>query len=57
VTINLDLVGKKSDRVEFKYAWKDTVLYAHGVGAKARDVDFLYEGRGPSVLPTFAVVP
>src|SRR6202044_885535 len=39
------------------YTWKDAVLYALGVGAKTQELDYLYEGRGPRVLPTFAVVP
>jgi len=57
MSIKLDLVGKKSDPIAFAYSWKDTVLYALGVGAKADELDLLYEGRGPKVLPTFAVVP
>jgi acyl dehydratase len=52
-----DLVGKMSDPIPFQYVWKDAVLYALGVGAKADELDYLYEGRGPKVLPTFAVVP
>ena len=65
MAIKLDLVGRKSDPIPFVYTWKDTVVYALGVGAKlgpageskADELDFLYEGRGPKVLPTFAVVP
>src|SRR5438094_6191953 len=57
MAIKLDLVGKKSDPVPFQYGWKDALLYALGVGAKADELDFLYEARGPKVLPTFAVVP
>lgn len=57
MAINLDLVGKKSDPIPFHYNWKDVVLYALGVGAKVDELDYLYEGRGPKVLPTFAVVP
>src|SRR5260221_8566549 len=57
MAIKLDLVGKKSDPTPFSYGWKDCVLYALGVGAKVEELDFLYEGRGPKVLPTFAVVP
>lgn len=57
MAINLSLVGKKSDPIPFSYTWKDAVLYALGVGAKNDELDFLYEGRGPKVLPTFAVVP
>lgn len=33
------------------------ILYALGVGAKADELDLLYEGRGPKVLPTYAVIP
>jgi acyl dehydratase len=57
MAIKLDLVGKKSDPTPFSYGWKDVVLYALGVGAKVDELDFLYEAKGPKVLPTFAVVP
>jgi acyl dehydratase len=57
MAIKLDIVGKKSDPIPFSYGWRETVLYALGVGAKVDELDFLYEGRGPKVLPTFAVVP
>ncbi|MSP58950.1 MAG: hypothetical protein EXR72_01180 [Myxococcales bacterium] len=57
MAINRDLVGKKSDPLPFSYTWRDTVVYALGVGGKVDELDFLYEGRGPKVLPTFAVVP
>jgi acyl dehydratase len=57
MAIKLDLVGRKSDPISFSYTWKDCVLYALGVGGKVDELDFLYEGRGPKVLPTFAVVP
>lgn len=52
-----ELLGKTTPEVDFEYSWKDTVLYALGVGAKRDELDYLYEGRGPKVLPTFAVVP
>jgi acyl dehydratase len=57
MAIKLDLVGKKSDPVPFVYSWKDVVLYSLGVGARVDELDFLYEMRGPRVLPTFAVIP
>jgi acyl dehydratase len=57
MAINLGLVGKKSDPLTFQYTWKDTILYALGVGAKESELDYLVELRGPKVLPTFAVVP
>jgi acyl dehydratase len=33
------------------------VLYALGIGAQADELDYLYEGRGPRVYPSFAVIP
>jgi acyl dehydratase len=54
---NFDVVGKRSEPAEFSYTWKDTVLYALGIGAKADELDYLYEGRGPKVYPSFAVIP
>jgi acyl dehydratase len=57
MAIKMDLVGKKSAPIQHKYGWKDTVLYALGVGAKADELDYLFEMNGPKVLPTFAVVP
>ncbi len=57
MSLKLDLVGKKSAPMQHSYDWKDTVLYALGVGAKQDELDFLFEMNGPKVLPTFAVVP
>jgi len=55
--LDLALVGTSSPPSVFEYTWKDVVLYALGVGAKRDELDLLYEGRGPKVLPSFAVVP
>ncbi|ACY16697.1 MaoC/PaaZ C-terminal domain-containing protein [Haliangium ochraceum] len=56
--LDFDQVGKAGRTFEFSYAWKDAVLYALGVGAKVpEELDYLYEQRGPKVLPTFAVLP
>ena len=53
-----ELVGFAADPVPVSWDSKDVLLYACGVGAKPPDeLDFLYEGRGPKVLPTFAVIP
>jgi acyl dehydratase len=57
MALDMDTVGKTFDPLTFEYTWKDTVLYALGVGAKVDELDFLFEGRGPQVLPSFAVVP
>src|SRR5690349_13820306 len=56
--LNFDLVGKPQPALDLTYTWRDTVLYALGVGAKMpNDLPYLYEAQGPKVLPTFAVVP
>ncbi len=55
--IDVGLVGKKFAPLPFAYTPRDTILYALGVGATADELDYLYEGRGPKVLPSFAVVP
>lgn len=56
--LDLAQAGTSGRPFEHTYTWKDCVLYALGVGAKLPDeLPFLYEQRGPRVLPTFAVVP
>ncbi len=55
--MDLASVGHVTEPFAFEYEWKTAVLYALGVGATREELDFLYEGRGPRVLPTFAVVP
>lgn len=56
--ISAELVGKTFEPTNTGWEATDTVLYALGVGATpAEELDFLYEGRGPKVLPTFAVIP
>lgn len=57
MAIRLELVGKPLESVRHAYTWRDAVVYALGVGARIDELDYLYEGRGPKVLPTFAVVP
>jgi hypothetical protein len=57
MTFAIDAVGKDTEPFSFSYTWKDAALYALGVGAKASELDYLYEGRGPRVLPSFAVIP
>ncbi|MBS0473162.1 MAG: MaoC family dehydratase N-terminal domain-containing protein [Proteobacteria bacterium] len=56
--ITSNLVGHQLAGLSFSWTAKDTILYALGVGATPlRSLDFIYEGRGPKVLPTFAVIP
>lgn len=62
MALDLSLVDKPSEPSSFTYTWKDAALYALGVGAKrgtptTSELDWLYEGRGPKVLPSFVVVP
>ena len=56
--INGDLVGLSIDPISHSWTNRDTMLYALGVGCRPpEDLDFIYEGRGPKVVPTFAVIP
>lgn len=57
MTLDLSQVGYETEPFFFEYDWKTPVLYALGVGAKREELDYVYEGRGPRVLPSFAVVP
>ncbi|HAC58463.1 MAG TPA: 3-alpha,7-alpha,12-alpha-trihydroxy-5-beta-cholest-24-enoyl-CoA hydratase [Rhodobiaceae bacterium] len=55
--ISSDLVGLRFQPREFSWTEKDTILYALGVGARPEnDLDFIYEGKGPKVLPTYSVI-
>ena len=55
--LSSDLVGLKGDPVPFSWDPKDVLLYNFGIGARPyEDLDFLFEGKGPKVIPTFAVI-
>jgi acyl dehydratase len=56
MALDLSLKGRASSTWKHSYTWKDTVLYALGVGAKKSESDYLFEGHGPKVLPTYVVV-
>jgi acyl dehydratase len=56
--ISNDLVGLTFEPRDVSWTAKDAMLYALGAGARPdNDLDFIYEGRGPKVLPTYAVIP
>ncbi len=56
--ISSDLVGMEFDASEVSWKADDTQLYALAVGAKPdEELDFVYENKGPKVLPTFGVIP
>ena len=57
MSLDIHSVGAATDKFVLEYDWKTLALYALGVGAKRDELDFVYEGRGPRVLPTFAIVP
>src|SRR5579859_4502494 len=57
MAFDFSTVGQATEPFDFDFDWKDTVLYALGIGAKAGELDYLYEGRGPKVYPSFAVIP
>lgn len=56
--ISSGLVGKTFPPVDISWGDKDVQLYALAVGAKPEgELDYLYENRGPKVLPTYGVIP
>ncbi len=57
MSLDLSTIGFKTEPHVFSYDWKAAVLYALGIGAKRTELDYLYEGRGPKVFPTFGVIP
>jgi len=57
-TLSRTMIGHRFKPLEIPWRQKDTMLYALGVGATVKDeLPFLYEGKGPAVLPTYAVIP
>jgi acyl dehydratase len=58
MAIDPESLGYETPAIEFEYSWRDTVIYALGVGASVdEELEYLYEGRGPRVLPTFCTIP
>jgi acyl dehydratase len=55
--IDASLRGLELPSLQHHWTSRDVMLYALAVGATAEDLDFVYEARGPRVLPTFAVIP
>lgn len=57
VALDPSKAGERAGEHRFIYDERDIILYHLGVGATGdRNLDLLYEGRGPKVLPTYAVV-
>ncbi|MBI4822414.1 MAG: MaoC family dehydratase N-terminal domain-containing protein [Deltaproteobacteria bacterium] len=57
MAFQLDVVGKSFGPRVHRYSERDVILYALGAGATIDELDLLYEGRGPKVLPSYSVVP
>ncbi len=55
--LDLSSVGTTTEPSLFTYDWKAVALYALGIGARRDELDYVFDGRGPKVYPTFAVVP
>jgi acyl dehydratase len=52
------IVGLTFDPLDFQWGSRDVILYALGVGATPQHhLEYVYENKGPRVLPTYAVIP
>ncbi|MFH1977395.1 MAG: SDR family NAD(P)-dependent oxidoreductase [Pseudomonadota bacterium] len=54
MALNLEALGKKIGPVIKDYTWKDTVLYALGVGAGFSELEYCYE-KNLKVIPSFSI--
>lgn len=53
-----EAVKREGPPTEFKYEERDSILYNLGVGAKATELKYVFEGAEDfQVLPTFGVIP
>ena len=57
MTIDLKTVGETVGPITTNYSWKDTALYAIGLGAGVNDLSYLLDNPPPKVLPTYGVLP
>jgi acyl dehydratase len=57
MTLDLATVGRTIGPVTTAYTWRDTALYALGLGAGVTDLPYLLDDPPPKVLPTFGVLP
>jgi acyl dehydratase len=56
MALNLESIGKKTDRISFSYDQDAVILYALSIGAGVDELDFVYE-KNLKVFPTYAVIP
>lgn len=57
MALDLSTIGYETRPHALAFDFRTLATYALGVGAKRDELDYLYEGRGPKVFATFAVVP
>lgn len=57
MAIDLKTVGQTVGPVTTHYTWKDTALYAIGLGAGVNDLPYLLDNPPPKVVPTYGVLP
>lgn len=50
------MIGMSTGPRTLSYTWRDTILYALGVGAHAEDLPYVYEKGGFKALPTFGAI-
>ena len=57
--INLSTIGLEFKPTKHPYLWKDVIFYHLGIGAKATELPYVFEGikGGLQVIPTFAAIP
>ncbi len=56
MALDLSAIGKQLPESTYSYGDREVMLYALGIGATTKELDFVYE-KNLKVLPTFAVVP
>ena len=57
--MDLSVIGREFKAIKHPYLWRDVVIYHLGIGARANELPYVFEGApgGMKVLPTFAMVP
>ncbi len=57
MSLDISTVGTKVGPITTPYHWRDTALYAIGLGAGEDDLGYLLDNPPPKVLPTYGVIP
>ncbi len=57
MSLDVSLIGHTTQPYLHEMDWKKSITYALGIGAKRDEPDYVYEGRGPKVFPTYGVIP